>query len=56
MKLLRFPWECRIGDGVLAQSMWTSRGIDFETAGATTAVMDMLTFINSTVYERLRNE
>ena len=29
------PWECRIGDGVLAQPTWTSRGIDFETAGAT---------------------
>ncbi len=27
------PWECRVGDGVLAQPTWTSRGIDFETAG-----------------------
>ena len=29
------PWECRIGNGVLAQPTWTSRGIDFETAGGT---------------------
>ena len=29
------PFEIRIGNGVLAQPTWTSRGLDFETAGAT---------------------
>ena len=29
------PWQCRIGSGVLTQPTWTSRGIDFETAGGT---------------------
>jgi hypothetical protein len=29
------PWQCRVGNGVLAQPTWTARGTDFETAGGT---------------------
>ena len=35
MKLLKHPFEIRIGDGVLHKPTWTNRGLDFETAGAT---------------------
>jgi len=32
---IEVPYEVRVGNGVLTQPTWTSRGIDFETAGAT---------------------
>ena len=32
---IEVPYQVRVGNGVLTQPTWTSRGIDFETAGAT---------------------